>query len=101
MIKVSCFRCHQELDKLGGLLFSPPLGFNQVKKFHVCIHCYDDIVYFPITKNKKGDQMFNWKIQKVKWYGIKDECCTNDNIKESNNTVIDGQCKVCKRCFTR
>jgi|CXWL01.1.fsa_nt_gi uncharacterized CHY-type Zn-finger protein len=55
MIKVSCFRCHQELDKLGGLLFSPPLGFNQVKKFHVCIHCYDDIVYFPITKNKESD----------------------------------------------
>ncbi len=45
--------------------------------------------------------MFNWKIQRKQWFGIKDKCCNNDNIIESNDNVIDGQCKVCKRCFTR
>ena len=45
--------------------------------------------------------MFNWKIQRNKWYGIKDKCCNNENIKESDSNVIDGQCQVCHRCFTR
>ena len=45
--------------------------------------------------------MFNWEIQKKEWFGIKDKCCTNKNIKESDDSVIDGQCIKCKRCFTR
>ena len=56
MIQVHCFRCDKELQDLGGLLFSPPLGLDQVKKLHVCIDCYDAIVYdFPITSETNGE----------------------------------------------
>jgi hypothetical protein len=38
MITVFCF-CGAELTEPGGLLFSPPDGFNRVTKIHLCPDC--------------------------------------------------------------
>lgn len=43
MISVKCIKCGKELDKQGGLLFSPPnteTSPNLVEKRHLCVDCY-------------------------------------------------------------
>ncbi len=42
-IRPYCDFCKKELKKPGGLLLSPPRG-DEVKKFHVCVHCYNEIL---------------------------------------------------------
>ena len=41
-IKPICDKCKKELDDFGAILFSPPEGHN-VKKFHICKTCYNQI----------------------------------------------------------
>jgi len=43
-IKPICNRCGKELDKLGGLLFSPPDNKNNVKKYHICKDCFGSLL---------------------------------------------------------
>jgi hypothetical protein len=43
-IKPICDRCHRELLAFGAILFSPPDADSQVKKYHICVDCYRDIV---------------------------------------------------------
>ena len=41
--------CGQELNELGGLLFSPPYDFTEVDvcvKYHLCEKCYNDVLFF-------------------------------------------------------
>ena len=35
-------QCEGELEQMGAILLSPPKG-DDVKKYHVCIPCYDKI----------------------------------------------------------
>lgn len=35
----------------------------------------------------------------MKWYGIKDECCTDSNINLIGFNSVYGQCTICKRIF--
>ena len=42
-IKPVCDMCKKELDDFGGLLFSPPKG-NDVKKYHLCKSCFEEII---------------------------------------------------------
>jgi hypothetical protein len=49
MLKPICNICHTELEKFGGLVFSPPIqdytnNTAEVKKYHVCSSCFWDIV---------------------------------------------------------
>ncbi len=41
-IKPICDKCKKELSDFGAILFSPPKG-HDVKKFHICKDCYDQI----------------------------------------------------------
>jgi len=41
-IKPVCDRCKKELNDFGAILFSPPRG-KDVKKFHICKDCYNQI----------------------------------------------------------
>ena len=43
-IKPICDRCNKELKAFGALLFSPPDKKSMVKKFHVCVPCYKELV---------------------------------------------------------
>ncbi|MFC1696903.1 hypothetical protein ACFL1H_01095 [Nanoarchaeota archaeon] len=43
MIKPICDKCKKELDDFGAILLSPPVE-NNVKKFHICKECYNDII---------------------------------------------------------
>lgn len=42
---LECTKCHKTLDKPGGLVFSPPNGFNIVRKHHLCTSCYENLFY--------------------------------------------------------
>ena len=52
-IKPVCDKCKKELDRFGGILFSPPNDEGMVRKFHLCKKCYDEIV--SSFNNEKGD----------------------------------------------
>jgi len=43
-ITPKCDKCKQELQEFGAILFSPPDEKSQVKKYHVCVHCYREMV---------------------------------------------------------
>jgi hypothetical protein len=42
-IKPVCDGCGEELDRFGGLLFSPPDGKGMVRKYHLCSGCFQSI----------------------------------------------------------
>jgi len=42
-IKPVCDKCKKELKEFGGILFSPPKD-NIVRKFHICVKCYAEMV---------------------------------------------------------
>lgn len=43
-IKPKCDKCGKELTEFGAILFSPPNDKSEVKKFHICVSCYQDII---------------------------------------------------------
>lgn len=43
-IKPICDKCKKELEDFGGILLSPPNQESQVKKFHLCKNCYQEII---------------------------------------------------------
>ena len=42
-IQPKCDKCNQELQEFGGILLSPPTGYD-VKKYHICKDCYVNII---------------------------------------------------------
>jgi len=40
-IAPTCDKCGKELTEFGGILLSPPNDSNQVRKYHLCVACYD------------------------------------------------------------
>jgi hypothetical protein len=42
-IKPICDSCGKELDRFGGLLLSPPDSKNRVRKYHLCVKCFNSI----------------------------------------------------------
>lgn len=42
-LKPVCDYCKKELDAFGGILLSPPTRDGFVRKFHVCVTCYEGI----------------------------------------------------------
>ena len=38
-----CDKCGRELTAFGAILFSPPNEKSEVKKFHICVDCYNAI----------------------------------------------------------
>lgn len=38
-----CDKCKKELQTFGGILLSPPNENSEVKKFHLCVDCYQEI----------------------------------------------------------
>lgn len=41
---VKCFRCKEELEEAGALLFGPPDDkTEQTSKIHLCVECYEYI----------------------------------------------------------
>lgn len=44
LINPICDVCKKELKDFGALLFSPPNNENIVKKYHICVGCYDEII---------------------------------------------------------
>ena len=43
MIKPTCDKCGKELNEFGAILLSPPDKENKVRKFHICVECYNKI----------------------------------------------------------
>ena len=39
-----CDKCGNELMAFGAILFSPPNDNSEVKKYHICVECYHEIV---------------------------------------------------------
>jgi len=44
MINPKCDKCKEELEEFGAILLSPPDNRGNVKKYHICIKCFDIIV---------------------------------------------------------
>ncbi len=48
-VKIECFICDKELNKIGSILFSPPFDHEQVEgvcdTYHICPVCFGDIMY--------------------------------------------------------
>lgn len=40
-IKPKCDKCGKELKEFGGILLSPPNSNSEVKKYHLCVECYN------------------------------------------------------------
>lgn len=51
------------------------------------------------TNTTKGKPMSNLPKHKVKFYGIKAECCIDDNISFLEDDVRYGKCRNCNRVF--
>lgn len=43
-IAPKCDKCGKELTEFGAILFSPPNDKSEVKKFHICVNCYHEIL---------------------------------------------------------
>jgi hypothetical protein len=43
-IAPKCDICNKELRAFGAILFSPPNENSEVKKFHVCVTCYENLL---------------------------------------------------------
>ncbi len=43
-IKPICDKCNKELTKFGAILFSPPDQKSNVKKYHICVKCFKEII---------------------------------------------------------
>jgi hypothetical protein len=43
-IKPVCDKCKQELTEFGAILFSPPDSNSNVKKWHICKKCYEEMI---------------------------------------------------------
>jgi hypothetical protein len=41
MLAVTCYSCHQVLDVPGALVFGPPDEHDNVKKYHLCVECFN------------------------------------------------------------
>jgi hypothetical protein len=42
-IKPVCDKCKEELKEFGAILLSPPDSESKVKKFHLCVSCYEGL----------------------------------------------------------
>jgi uncharacterized protein with PIN domain len=42
-INPRCDKCKKELQEFGGILLSPPDEKGNVRKFHLCVKCYEEI----------------------------------------------------------
>ncbi|MEN9614027.1 MAG: hypothetical protein RLZZ347_334 [Candidatus Parcubacteria bacterium] len=42
-ITPKCDKCGDELKEFGGILLSPPKK-DMVRKFHLCVKCYEGVV---------------------------------------------------------
>ena len=40
-IRPKCDVCKIEMDEFGAILLGPPDAVGMVKKYHICIYCYD------------------------------------------------------------
>lgn len=40
MLKINCYKCEEELDAPGALIFSEPDIYGSVFKIHICRDCY-------------------------------------------------------------
>jgi hypothetical protein len=43
-IKPTCDKCGSELTDYGAILLGPPNMNNEVRKFHICKNCYNEIL---------------------------------------------------------
>lgn len=43
-IKPICDSCQEELDEFGAILLSPPSADGRVRKLHLCVKCYNEII---------------------------------------------------------
>lgn len=43
-IQPKCDVCESELKEFGSILLSPPNTENMVKKYHLCVLCYQKII---------------------------------------------------------
>lgn len=49
-----CISCREEIDKLAALLLGPPTPEHMVKKHHLCIKCYNEVIASINAKNVCG-----------------------------------------------
>lgn len=42
-ISPSCDKCGSELLEFGAILLGPPDGNDRVRKYHICVGCYEQI----------------------------------------------------------
>ncbi|MCK5020919.1 MAG: hypothetical protein KAS32_28130 [Candidatus Peribacteraceae bacterium] len=54
MINPTCDICSIDLSEFGAIILSPPDKSGMVRKFHICIVCYDNIIEPVISSNRRG-----------------------------------------------
>ena len=53
MIKPKCVKCNKELNDYGAILLSSPNEKGEVKKYHICKDCYEDVLSIVKPKKRK------------------------------------------------
>jgi hypothetical protein len=56
MIKPKCDKCIEELGEFGAIVLSPPDSVNMVRKFHLCVNCYDKLFDEYFSENDISDR---------------------------------------------
>ena len=69
MIKPKCDKCLEELDEFGAIVLSPPDSVNMVRKFHLCVTCYEKLFNDYFYKNEVSDS----ELLKIYYHGFSDE----------------------------
>ena len=47
---ILCDKCTKPLSQQGALIFTPPDRFHNVKKYHLCVKCFEDFKQREISK---------------------------------------------------
>lgn len=55
MLRIDCFRCKNELDEPGALIFNPPNKYDEVIKFHICRWCWSTVRKSLFVENDKNE----------------------------------------------
>ena len=58
---ILCDKCTKPLNEQGGLIFSPPDKFHQLKKYHICVNCWEELKAWSLSKVVAHEARVDWE----------------------------------------
>ncbi len=57
---ILCDKCTKPLKEQGGLIFSPPDKFHQLKKYHICVNCWEELKAWSLSQVVANEARVDW-----------------------------------------